>query len=261
MLISSPSASLISCPDSIVFATSSIHCLSTASRSASGLCGQRQSQKPGWGAALARSSPPHNFLDANWCNLRRLVIIACATPRPRPVPVAPSVPTFARPPSSRDKAACFLNSLAIPILTLHHACRAASLHSTSPGRRRLRRHRFAPCNRQSLPNTCRSRSRPEHRFRDRLGHHRSALVSVGDKNHAPVTGKPESANDKFTRVVPQSSESSRPGALQTVADMGICMSSNNEEAEQKKKSQAIDKILEEDSKRLRKECKILLLGA
>lgn len=43
--------------------------------------------------------------------------------------------------------------------------------------------------------------------------------------------------------------------------MGICMSSNNEEAEQKKKSQQIDKQLEEDSKRLRKECKILLLGA
>jgi guanine nucleotide-binding protein subunit alpha len=38
------------------------------------------------------------------------------------------------------------------------------------------------------------------------------------------------------------------------------MSSSNEEADQKKKSQAIDKILEEDSKRLRKECKILLLG-
>lgn len=42
--------------------------------------------------------------------------------------------------------------------------------------------------------------------------------------------------------------------------MGVCMSSNNDEVEQKKKSQAIDKILEEDSKRLRKECKILLLG-
>lgn len=42
--------------------------------------------------------------------------------------------------------------------------------------------------------------------------------------------------------------------------MGACMSSSNEEAELKKKSQAIDKVLEEDSKRLRKECKILLLG-
>lgn len=42
--------------------------------------------------------------------------------------------------------------------------------------------------------------------------------------------------------------------------MGACMSSNNEVAEQKKRSQAIDKILEEDSKRLRRECKILLLG-
>lgn len=38
------------------------------------------------------------------------------------------------------------------------------------------------------------------------------------------------------------------------------MSTNHEEQEQKKKSQAIDRILEEDSKRLRKECKILLLG-
>ena len=42
--------------------------------------------------------------------------------------------------------------------------------------------------------------------------------------------------------------------------MGACMSSNAEEMEQKKKSQAIDKILEEDSKKLRRECKILLLG-
>jgi guanine nucleotide-binding protein G(i) subunit alpha len=38
------------------------------------------------------------------------------------------------------------------------------------------------------------------------------------------------------------------------------MSTNQEEMEQKKKSQAIDRVLEEDSKRLRKECKILLLG-
>ncbi|CAG9937256.1 unnamed protein product [Clonostachys rosea f. rosea IK726] len=43
--------------------------------------------------------------------------------------------------------------------------------------------------------------------------------------------------------------------------MGACMSSSNEEADQKKKSQAIDKMLEEDSKKLRKECKILLLGS
>lgn len=43
-------------------------------------------------------------------------------------------------------------------------------------------------------------------------------------------------------------------------NMGGCMSSNNDEVEQKKRSQAIDKELDEDSKRLRKECKILLLG-
>ncbi|KAG5941332.1 G protein alpha subunit [Claviceps monticola] len=43
--------------------------------------------------------------------------------------------------------------------------------------------------------------------------------------------------------------------------MGGCVSSSSEEAEQKKKSQAIDKVIEEDSKRLRKECKILLLGS
>lgn len=42
--------------------------------------------------------------------------------------------------------------------------------------------------------------------------------------------------------------------------MGACMSSNSEETEQKKRSQKIDKDLEEDSKRLRRECKILLLG-
>ncbi|RYP91827.1 hypothetical protein DL770_002083 [Monosporascus sp. CRB-9-2] len=43
--------------------------------------------------------------------------------------------------------------------------------------------------------------------------------------------------------------------------MGNCMSSNKEEEEQKKRSQAIDRALDEDSKRLRRECKILLLGS
>lgn len=38
------------------------------------------------------------------------------------------------------------------------------------------------------------------------------------------------------------------------------MSSNKEEEDQKKRSQAIDRALDEDSKRLRRECKILLLG-
>lgn len=38
------------------------------------------------------------------------------------------------------------------------------------------------------------------------------------------------------------------------------MSSNNDDLEQKKRSQAIDRKLEEDSRRLRRECKILLLG-
>lgn len=42
--------------------------------------------------------------------------------------------------------------------------------------------------------------------------------------------------------------------------MGSCMSTANEDGEQKKKSQAIDRGLEEDSKKLRRECKILLLG-
>lgn len=37
-------------------------------------------------------------------------------------------------------------------------------------------------------------------------------------------------------------------------------SSNNEEGDQKKRSQMIDRGLEEDSKKLRRECKILLLG-
>lgn len=43
--------------------------------------------------------------------------------------------------------------------------------------------------------------------------------------------------------------------------MGICMSTNTENVEQKKRSQAIDRKLEEDSRRLRRECKILLLGS
>jgi guanine nucleotide-binding protein G(i) subunit alpha len=42
--------------------------------------------------------------------------------------------------------------------------------------------------------------------------------------------------------------------------MGVCMSTNTEETEQKKRSQMIDRKLEEDSRRLRRECKILLLG-
>jgi len=37
-------------------------------------------------------------------------------------------------------------------------------------------------------------------------------------------------------------------------------SGNNEEGDQKKRSQMIDRTLEEDSKKLRRECKILLLG-
>jgi guanine nucleotide-binding protein G(i) subunit alpha len=42
--------------------------------------------------------------------------------------------------------------------------------------------------------------------------------------------------------------------------MGACMSSeNNDSGDQKKRSQAIDRTLEEDSKKLRRECKILLL--
>ncbi|TAQ88043.1 hypothetical protein B7494_g3633 [Chlorociboria aeruginascens] len=43
--------------------------------------------------------------------------------------------------------------------------------------------------------------------------------------------------------------------------MGACVSTNTEEIEQKKRSQMIDKKLEEDSRRLRRECKILLLGS
>lgn len=39
------------------------------------------------------------------------------------------------------------------------------------------------------------------------------------------------------------------------------MSTSQDEGEQKKKSQAIDRALEEDSKKLRRECKILLLGS
>ena len=45
--------------------------------------------------------------------------------------------------------------------------------------------------------------------------------------------------------------------------MGACMSSGNggdEPADSKKRSQMIDRTLEEDSKKLRRECKILLLG-
>ncbi|KAI5308681.1 guanine nucleotide-binding protein subunit alpha, partial [Ascosphaera atra] len=44
--------------------------------------------------------------------------------------------------------------------------------------------------------------------------------------------------------------------------MGVCFSSNKgENVEERQRSQAIDKKIEEDAKRLSKECKILLLGA
>ncbi|KAI9770849.1 MAG: Guanine nucleotide-binding protein alpha-2 subunit, partial [Candelina submexicana] len=43
--------------------------------------------------------------------------------------------------------------------------------------------------------------------------------------------------------------------------MGNCGSTESGETEQKKRSQMIDRKLEEDSKRLRRECKILLLGS
>ena len=46
--------------------------------------------------------------------------------------------------------------------------------------------------------------------------------------------------------------------------MGACGSTETgggEDTEAKKRTQAIDKKLEEDSRRLRRECKILLLGA
>ena len=42
--------------------------------------------------------------------------------------------------------------------------------------------------------------------------------------------------------------------------MGVCASKNDEDGEMKKRSQMIDKKLEEDSRRLKRECKILLLG-
>ncbi|KAI5307041.1 hypothetical protein KEM56_005434 [Ascosphaera pollenicola] len=45
--------------------------------------------------------------------------------------------------------------------------------------------------------------------------------------------------------------------------MGVCLSSNKgaENVEERQRSQAIDKKIEDDAKRLSKECKILLLGA
>ncbi|KAI9691969.1 MAG: Guanine nucleotide-binding protein alpha-2 subunit [Bogoriella megaspora] len=43
--------------------------------------------------------------------------------------------------------------------------------------------------------------------------------------------------------------------------MGNCASKSDEDGEMKKRSQMIDKKLEEDSRRLKRECKILLLGS
>jgi hypothetical protein len=65
---------------------------------------------------------------------------------------------------------------------------------------------------------------------------------------------------------PPQRNSARSGSAPTSSPtykMGACGSteSGGEDMEQKKRSQAIDKKLEEDSRRLRKECKILLLGS
>jgi len=46
-----------------------------------------------------------------------------------------------------------------------------------------------------------------------------------------------------------------------LVNMGVCMSSETVDTEQKKRSQMIDRQLGEESKRLQRECKILLLGA
>ncbi|KAG9238855.1 G protein alpha subunit [Amylocarpus encephaloides] len=43
--------------------------------------------------------------------------------------------------------------------------------------------------------------------------------------------------------------------------MGACVSTSTEDSDGKKRSQMIDKSLEEDSRKLRRECKILLLGS
>ncbi|KAI8945410.1 hypothetical protein F4801DRAFT_584459 [Xylaria longipes] len=53
---------------------------------------------------------------------------------------------------------------------------------------------------------------------------------------------------------------SYPVILPITPMMGACMSSNKEDEEQKKRSQAIDRALDDGSKKLHRECKILLLG-
>jgi guanine nucleotide-binding protein G(i) subunit alpha len=53
----------------------------------------------------------------------------------------------------------------------------------------------------------------------------------------------------------------KPAQRVPAATMGGCMSSNSDVVEQKKTNQAIDKMIEEDKKRLRKEIKLLLLGS
>ncbi|RYC59258.1 Nucleoside-triphosphate phosphatase [Xylaria longipes] len=54
---------------------------------------------------------------------------------------------------------------------------------------------------------------------------------------------------------------SYPVILPITPMMGACMSSNKEDEEQKKRSQAIDRALDDGSKKLHRECKILLLVA
>lgn len=44
------------------------------------------------------------------------------------------------------------------------------------------------------------------------------------------------------------------------SDMGVCFSSEGDDSEARKRTALIDKGIEEDSRRMRRECKILLLG-
>lgn len=96
-----------------------------------------------------------------------------------------------------------------------------------------------------------------------LAHLRNAAaLAFGGAFLAPHPGSlvPNSRR-KRAAIESAASSRSRPSGGGIVVSMAIaCVSMHSEEDKQRMRSQAIDKELEEEGKRLRGECKILLLG-
>jgi hypothetical protein len=96
-------------------------------------------------------------------------------------------------------------------------------------------------------------------------HHPPSSLSLSffqPRNHPPPVRHPQlpPPHDPPSIARRRASTSSPPPPPRAATTMGVCVSTNADESELKKRSQMIDRALEEDSRRLRRECKILLLG-